>query len=121
MLEKCQYEFSNVLHPYTYLVIVVVYKPLNPTTLFGEKKPRYIAKLQNFLIWINQHLISLCLTIIAVILNIWVLICVYYFQTHFNNGEYIIRQGARGDTFFIIAKGKVSFIRDLIVLSYMGY
>lgn len=39
-----------------------------------------------------------------------------YFQTHFNNGEYIIRQGARGDTFFIIAKGKVSFIRDLIVL-----
>jgi len=41
---------------------------------------------------------------------------VIYFQTHFNNGEYIIRQGARGDTFFIIAKGKVSFIRDLIVL-----
>lgn len=28
-------------------------------------------------------------------------------ETHFNNGEYIIRQGARGDTFFIIAKGKV--------------
>lgn len=30
------------------------------------------------------------------------------FQTHYENGEYIIRQGARGDTFFIISKGKVS-------------
>lgn len=29
-------------------------------------------------------------------------------QTHYENGEYIIRQGARGDTFFIISKGKVS-------------
>ena len=28
-------------------------------------------------------------------------------QAHYNNGEYIIRQGARGDTFYIIAKGKV--------------
>ncbi|KAJ6657789.1 hypothetical protein lerEdw1_001976, partial [Lerista edwardsae] len=28
--------------------------------------------------------------------------------THYENGEYIIRQGARGDTFFIISKGKVS-------------
>lgn len=34
------------------------------------------------------------------------LICM--FQAHYNNGEYIIRQGARGDTFYIIAKGKVS-------------
>lgn len=30
------------------------------------------------------------------------------FQTHYDCGEYIIRQGALGDTFFIIAKGKVS-------------
>ena len=29
-------------------------------------------------------------------------------EMHFANGEYIIRQGARGDTFYIIAKGKVS-------------
>lgn len=29
-------------------------------------------------------------------------------QTHYEDGEYIIRQGARGDTFFIISKGKVS-------------
>lgn len=31
----------------------------------------------------------------------------FYLQAHYNNGEYIIRQGARGDTFYIIAKGKV--------------
>ena len=30
-------------------------------------------------------------------------------ELHFVNGEYIIRQGARGDTFYIIAKGKVCF------------
>ena len=29
------------------------------------------------------------------------------FQAHYSNGEYIIRQGARGDTFYIISKGKV--------------
>uniref|UniRef100_A0AAY4D482 cGMP-dependent protein kinase n=1 Tax=Denticeps clupeoides TaxID=299321 RepID=A0AAY4D482_9TELE len=29
-------------------------------------------------------------------------------ETHYGEGEYIIRQGARGDTFFIISKGKVS-------------
>ena len=28
-------------------------------------------------------------------------------QTHYEDGEHIIRQGARGDTFFIISKGKV--------------
>lgn len=30
-----------------------------------------------------------------------------FWQTHYGDGEYIIRQGARGDTFFIISKGKV--------------
>jgi len=29
-------------------------------------------------------------------------------QVHYVNGEYIIRQDARGDTFYIIASGKVS-------------
>jgi len=29
-------------------------------------------------------------------------------QVRFGNGEYIIRQGARGDTFYIIASGTVS-------------
>uniref|UniRef100_A0A669CM54 cGMP-dependent protein kinase n=1 Tax=Oreochromis niloticus TaxID=8128 RepID=A0A669CM54_ORENI len=29
-------------------------------------------------------------------------------ETHYSDGEYIIRQGARGDTFFIISKGKVN-------------
>jgi cGMP-dependent protein kinase len=29
-------------------------------------------------------------------------------QTFYNPGDYIIRQGARGDTFFIISKGQVS-------------
>lgn len=28
-------------------------------------------------------------------------------ETHYQNGDYIIRQGARGDTFFIISKGQV--------------
>ncbi|KAL3877721.1 hypothetical protein ACJMK2_035386, partial [Sinanodonta woodiana] len=28
-------------------------------------------------------------------------------EAHYNTGDYIIRQGARGDTFYIIAKGKV--------------
>lgn len=32
-------------------------------------------------------------------------------EAHYNNGEYIIRQGARGDTFYIIAKGKVKVTR----------
>ncbi|NXG25371.1 KGP1 kinase, partial [Grallaria varia] len=33
-------------------------------------------------------------------------------QTHYESGEYIIRQGARGDTFFIISKGKVNVTRE---------
>uniref|UniRef100_W5MGZ0 cGMP-dependent protein kinase n=1 Tax=Lepisosteus oculatus TaxID=7918 RepID=W5MGZ0_LEPOC len=33
-------------------------------------------------------------------------------ETHYEDGEYIIRQGARGDTFFIISKGKVNVTRD---------
>lgn len=30
-------------------------------------------------------------------------------QTHYAEGDYIIRQGATGDTFFIISKGQVKF------------
>lgn len=30
-------------------------------------------------------------------------------QMYYKVGDYIIRQGARGDTFFIISKGKVSY------------
>uniref|UniRef100_A0A673FXF6 cGMP-dependent protein kinase 1 n=1 Tax=Sinocyclocheilus rhinocerous TaxID=307959 RepID=A0A673FXF6_9TELE len=33
-------------------------------------------------------------------------------ETHYSDGEYIIRQGARGDTFFIIGKGKVNVTRE---------
>ncbi|XP_031417362.1 cGMP-dependent protein kinase 1 isoform X3 [Clupea harengus] len=33
-------------------------------------------------------------------------------ETHYDDGEYIIRQGARGDTFFIISKGKVNVTRE---------
>ncbi|GAA6074159.1 cGMP-dependent protein kinase 1 isoform X1, partial [Tachysurus ichikawai] len=33
-------------------------------------------------------------------------------STHYSDGEYIIRQGARGDTFFIISKGKVNVTRE---------
>uniref|UniRef100_A0A8C2C9F6 cGMP-dependent protein kinase n=1 Tax=Cyprinus carpio TaxID=7962 RepID=A0A8C2C9F6_CYPCA len=32
-------------------------------------------------------------------------------ETHYEDGDYIIRQGARGDTFFIISKGKVSLFQ----------
>ncbi|RXN06502.1 cGMP-dependent kinase 1 isoform X1 [Labeo rohita] len=33
-------------------------------------------------------------------------------ETHYEDGDYIIRQGARGDTFFIISKGKVTMTRE---------
>ncbi|KAM4636482.1 cGMP-dependent protein kinase 1 isoform 2-T2 [Discoglossus pictus] len=33
-------------------------------------------------------------------------------ETHYECGEYIIRQGARGDTFFIISKGMVNVTRE---------
>ncbi|XP_042200411.1 cGMP-dependent protein kinase 1-like [Callorhinchus milii] len=33
-------------------------------------------------------------------------------ETHYENDEYIIRQGAHGDTFFIISKGKVTVTRQ---------
>uniref|UniRef100_A0A8C2HPI3 cGMP-dependent protein kinase n=1 Tax=Cyprinus carpio TaxID=7962 RepID=A0A8C2HPI3_CYPCA len=33
-------------------------------------------------------------------------------HTHYEDGDYIIRQGARGDTFFIISKGKVTMTRE---------
>jgi CRP-like cAMP-binding protein len=32
----------------------------------------------------------------------------FLLQTFYTPGDYIIRQGARGDTFFIISKGQVS-------------
>ncbi|XP_070846007.1 cGMP-dependent protein kinase 1-like isoform X3 [Chaetodon trifascialis] len=33
-------------------------------------------------------------------------------ETHYDDGEYIIRQGARGDTFFIISQGKVNVTQE---------
>ncbi|KAK9530947.1 hypothetical protein VZT92_012419 [Zoarces viviparus] len=33
-------------------------------------------------------------------------------ETHYEDGEFIIRQGARGDTFFIISKGKVNVTQE---------
>ncbi|XP_035002296.1 cGMP-dependent protein kinase 1 [Hippoglossus stenolepis] len=33
-------------------------------------------------------------------------------ETHYEDGEFIIRQGARGDTFFIISKGKVNVTEE---------
>ncbi|XP_056147579.1 cGMP-dependent protein kinase 1 isoform X1 [Lampris incognitus] len=47
-------------------------------------------------------------------------------ETHYEDGDYIIRQGARGDTFFIISKGKVKVTRedmpngDLVYLRSLG-
>lgn len=40
-------------------------------------------------------------------------------QAHYNNGEYIIRQGASGDTFYIIAKGRVSKTVVLVIIPIM--
>lgn len=34
---------------------------------------------------------------------------IYVPQTHYTEGDYIIRQGATGDTFYIISKGQVKF------------
>lgn len=60
----------------------------------------------------NLHIIGKQIPFICIFL--WIILYflflqVLYFdlQAHYNNGEYIIRQGARGDTFYIIAKGKV--------------
>ncbi|KAL4641001.1 cGMP-dependent protein kinase 1-like isoform X1 [Arapaima gigas] len=33
-------------------------------------------------------------------------------ETHYQSGEYIVRQGARGDTFYIISKGKVNVTQE---------
>ncbi|XP_035853180.1 cGMP-dependent protein kinase 1-like isoform X2 [Sander lucioperca] len=33
-------------------------------------------------------------------------------ETHYEDGQFIIRQGARGDTFFIISKGKVNVTQE---------
>lgn len=57
---------------------------------------RYLAKLPNYLL---NNSLRFCL---------FILIFFFFLQTHYESGEYIIRQGARGDTFFIISKGKVS-------------
>lgn len=35
--------------------------------------------------------------------------CVSFLQDYFEKGEYIIREGEDGNTFFIIAKGEVRF------------
>ena len=53
-------------------------------------------------------------------------------ETHYQMGDYIVRQGARGDTFFIISKGQVrvtikqpntqeeKFIRTLVKGDFFG-
>ncbi|CDQ91913.1 unnamed protein product [Oncorhynchus mykiss] len=33
-------------------------------------------------------------------------------ETHYEDGEYIVRQGATGDTFFIVSKGMVNVTRE---------
>ena len=43
-----------------------------------------------------------------------VLIFLFFLQTTYRAGEYIVRQGAGGDTFFIISRGRVSKILNFI-------
>lgn len=37
------------------------------------------------------------------------------FQDYFEKGEYIIREGEEGNTFFIIAKGEVRHLHNVVV------
>ena len=37
------------------------------------------------------------------------------FQDYFEKGEYIIREGEEGNTFFIIAKGEVRYLHNVVV------
>jgi len=48
--------------------------------------------------------------------------CVFIIQVHYNEGDYIIRQAAPGDTFYIIASGKVSaYLRHFIQVGPLVY
>ena len=38
-------------------------------------------------------------------------------EQHYDEGEYVIRQGARGETFFIIKKGTVSVLEQIMVVT----
>jgi len=44
-------------------------------------------------------------------------------EAHYNNGDYICRQDARGDTFYIISKGQVNisafWLANLFMLFYI--
>ena len=42
-------------------------------------------------------------------------------ETAYKEGEYIVRQGAGGDTFFIISKGRVSECAKLLCSDGIGY
>ena len=37
-------------------------------------------------------------------------------EQHYDEGEYVIRQGARGETFFIIKKGTVSTLKQITLV-----
>ncbi len=37
-------------------------------------------------------------------------------EQHYDEGEYVIRQGARGETFFIIKKGTVSTLKQIMLV-----
>ena len=38
---------------------------------------------------------------------VFIKIRIFLLQSHFGRGAYIVRQGAAGDTFYIISEGKV--------------
>jgi CRP-like cAMP-binding protein len=42
------------------------------------------------------------------------------FQNNFTKGTYIVRQGANGDTFYIISEGQVKVTKKVDGMSYGG-
>uniref|UniRef100_A0A3B5AA13 cGMP-dependent protein kinase n=1 Tax=Stegastes partitus TaxID=144197 RepID=A0A3B5AA13_9TELE len=57
----------------------------------------------------SKLLFSLFLKPVILFLNYFPPFVICLPQTHYTNGDYIIRQGATGDTFYIISKGQVKF------------
>lgn len=109
---------SNVLHSFVYPSVLTFLKQTTAGRLCEHTDGMrvnnhvYMQSLQLSLFcinsivwaWMESHLIFLCLSLKVVLLLSAVL---FVLQTHYSDGDFIIRQGATGDTFYIISKGQV--------------